>query len=84
MLCGILLGAAESNQLADGEARGCPGGIQVRWEGGVPLLGPELAERLKSSWSGLRMQDSVGGTLVAESFAKVESLKFRSLIWKWV
>jgi hypothetical protein len=29
------------------------------------------------------MQDSVGGALVAESFAKVKSLKFRSLIWKW-
>lgn len=47
VLCWPLLGAAEPNQLADGEARGCFGGIKVRWEGGLSFLGTELVDLMK-------------------------------------
>lgn len=73
VLCWPLLGAAEPNQLADGEARGCFGGVKVRREGGISFLGPGLVElgwQLEElEWTQRRMQGRVSGAASVESSA---------------
>lgn len=67
VLCWPLLGASEPNQPADGEARGCFGGVKVRREGGLSFLGPELVELRWQTQR--RMQGRVSGAASVDSSA---------------